>query len=267
MYLSNLTPLIELAAGLNIAFVAVEVAKGYTSILLNKVFNFNDVIEEDFDKLESSIEVKRKALNLIEPTDIPNIGNTNIIIEETKRNYEKSLNEVKMEKQRLLDWAQSNCEFKCFSGLSLMLFLYCCFLLFLSAWEYNYAIGISCILTLIYCVLSYKFNKGFQCSNLKWSIGFFAIITTISFPFIWVGENWHCSFLDCIQPYIVIAAVLLPFINFIIFYFMIMYKVRKMKDKVHESKKEFEDKLKPTNDKFELLQSFDKLKVGLQPKQ
>jgi hypothetical protein len=46
-----------------------------------------------------------------------------------------------------------------------------------------------------------------------------------------------------------------------------MYKVRKMKDKVHESKKEFEDKLKPTNDKFELLQSFDKLKVGLQPKQ
>ena len=86
MELSNLTPLIELAAGLNIAFVAVEVAKGYTSILLNKVFNFNDVIEDDFSKLESSITFNQKSLELIEPTDIPNIGNTNTTIEETKRN-------------------------------------------------------------------------------------------------------------------------------------------------------------------------------------
>lgn len=263
MDLANLTPLIELAAGLNIAFVAVEVAKGYTSILLNKVFNFNDVIEDDFSKLESSITFNQKSLELIEPTDIPNIGNTNTTIEETKRNYEKSLKEVTKEKKRLLDWAQSNCEFKCFSGLSLMMFLYCCFLLFLSAWGYTYAIGISCFLTAIYCVWSYISNKGFQCCNLKWSIGFFVIITAIAFPFIWVGKNWTCSFLDSIQPYIVIVAVLLPFINFIVFYFMIMYKVRKMKDEVHESKKAFEDTLKPINEKFDQLQSLDKLKVGI----
>ena len=263
MNLSNLTPLIELSAGLNIAFVAVEVAKGYTSILLNKVFNFNDVIKDDFGELENSVKLNLNSLDHIEPTDI-DAGNTNQVIEDTKRKYEKVLNEVTDEKQRLLNWAQSNCEFKCFSGLSLMMFLYCCFLLFLSAWEYSYAIGISCIFTLIYCILSYKFNKGFQCCNLKWSISFFVIITIISFPFIWIGKNWHCCLLDCLQPYIVIAAVLLPFINFIIFYFMIMYKVRKMKDTVHQSKKSFEEKINPINEKFDQLQSLDKLKVGLQ---
>ena len=154
MYLSNLTPLIELAAGLNIAFVAVEVAKGYTSILLNKVFNFNDVIMEDFGTLEDHINFNLKTLDLIEPTDV-NTGSTNKMIEETKRNYEKARTEVINERQRLFDWAQSNCEFKCFSGLSLMMFLYCCFLLFLSAWDYSYAIGISYFLTITYCIWSY----------------------------------------------------------------------------------------------------------------
>lgn len=264
MDLSNLTPLIELAATLNIAFVAVEVAKGYTSILLNKVFNFNDVIKGDFEELENGVRLNLNSLDHIEPTDI-NTGSTNQVIEDTKRKYEKVLTEVTDEKQRLLDWAQSNCEFKCFSGLSLMLFLYCCFLLFLSAWTYNYAIGISSILTLVYCVLSYIFNKGFQCCNLKWSIGFFVIITAIAFPFIWIGKNWHCCLLDCIQPYIVLAAVLLPFINFVVFYFMIMHKVRKMKDTVHQSKNSFEKKINPINEKFDLLQSLDKLKVGLEP--
>lgn len=264
MDLSNLTPLIELAAGLNIAFVAVEVAKGYTSILLNKVFNFNDVITEDFGELEDSINFNLKSLDLIEPTDI-NTGSTNKVIEETKRNYEKAQKEVITERQRLLDWAESNCEFKCFSGLSLMMFLYCCFLLFLSAWSYSYAIGISCFLTAIYCIWSYISNKGFQCCNLKWAIAFFVIITAISFPFIWVGQSWIKCFLVCLKPYIVIASVLLPFINFIVFYFMIMYKVRKMKTIVHKSKESFEKKIQPINEKFDQLQSLDKLKVGLQP--
>ena len=79
MDLSNLTPLIELAAGLNIAFVAVEVAKGYTSILLNKVFNFNDVIKDDFGELENSVTLNLNSLDHIETTDI-DAGNTNQVI-------------------------------------------------------------------------------------------------------------------------------------------------------------------------------------------
>ena len=43
-----------------------------------------------------------------------------------------------------------------------------------------------------------------------------------------------------------------------------MYKVRKMKDTVHQSKKSFEEKINPINEKFDQLQSLDKLKVGLQ---
>ena len=42
-----------------------------------------------------------------------------------------------------------------------------------------------------------------------------------------------------------------------------MYKVRKMKNEVHESKNAFENKLKPINEKFDQLQSLDKLKVGI----
>ena len=264
MLLSDFTPLIELAATLNIAFVAVEVAKGYTNILLNKVFNFKDLINQDFDSLESRITLNKDSLEHIEPTLVGS-GKTNHLIEATKRQYEVILKEVNDKKEELHQWADNNCEFKCFSGLSLMMFLYCCLLLFLSAFDYSFSIGISTIFTIVYCVISYIHNKRSVCCSLKFVIAIFIVNLLISMPFMGIDALWTTQFFSYLESPIIITAALLPFANFVVFYIMIMRKVKDMKQTVTNSKQTFEDSIAPIDEQFKRLQSLDELKVAIQP--
>lgn len=87
MELTDFLTLIQLAAGLNIAFVAVEVAQGYTRILSDKVFNITQLLDNAFQELKSTISVNRTTLDNTHSTDVDGKSTTNKI-EEVKREYE-----------------------------------------------------------------------------------------------------------------------------------------------------------------------------------
>ena len=264
MNLANFTPLIELAATLNIAFVAVEVAKGYTNILLNKVFNFKEIIDNDFSAIEDNIKFNTNSLAHIEPTTIGS-GNTNNFIEKTKRQYENVLKEVTDKKEELLNWANNNCEFKCFSGLSLMMFLYCIFLLFLSAFKYSYSIGVSATLMVIYCCFSYIKNDSNICCNLKWVVCIFILNCAISLSVIHIDAIWSPPILSNLEQSILTLSALIPFLNFIAFYFLIMRKVKTMKNKVQHNKDLLNNKITPIDEQYKQLVALDEIKVAIQP--
>lgn len=131
MGLNDFLSLIQLAAGLNAAYIVVEISQGYTHALLNKIFNIKQEIKSKFGPIEATIKINQETLKHIAPSDV-NGKNTNIKIEKVKREYEILIDKIDNAKREIENKANLICEFRCFSGLSLMMFLYCCTLLFVA---------------------------------------------------------------------------------------------------------------------------------------
>ena len=87
MDLKDFLSLIELAAGLNAAYIVVGIYQGYTNKLLNNVFNIKQLIDSKFNPIKETINFNRITLDNTEPSEV-NGKNTNTQIEKVKRSYE-----------------------------------------------------------------------------------------------------------------------------------------------------------------------------------
>lgn len=254
MVINDFSTLIQLAATLNIAFVAVEYAKAYTHTLSEKVFKFQDFIKESFRKCYDLL-VDRETLGHMQPV---NIGGKSTVkqIEKTKREYEIVTKELDTEKERLSVEVKVMCESKSLSSMSLWFFLYCTTALFLSGLEkyclYSTKIFWSSLLffTVLFTIIGWtcgerdKQIKFADFTLLRHCVIYFAGSSLLSLLITVILLFMNTSFLlsDLVWNVILILSVIFPYANFMIYFVKTKRKAKSIKKKITLSASKIEGK-------------------------
>lgn len=264
MELADFLTLIQLAAGLNIVFVAVEVSQGYTRILSDKVFNTKQLLDKAFKKLTSTISVNSTTLNNIHSTDVDG-KSTNTKIEEVKREYEKLQKTIEEDTEKIKENTDMKCNFRCFSGLSLMTFLFCCTLIFLSPFNNPKLVCLITLFFLIYSCGGWFLDESPLYCKLKFVILEYVIGLSVSLGLWLLIRNWvdFTHFMQSADSAIIIVAALLPFVNFIAFFLKMIRRVTGIRKEIDEKQKSLEKEIERINTKFDKLLSLEQLKMEM----
>lgn len=247
MGISNFTSLLELAAGLNVALVAVETYKSYTHVLARKVFNlpsFVDIcLHQSYVKLEN-----RTSLEEIDKLDMNGVDGM-LKVEECKRDSEILRSLLEDTKKTILNKIDKYCELKSFSGLSLWAFLYCVILLIFSGFSdtvlmsilMEYVFVIISLLTFIYFIIGWIFGERSQrfssfYKSLSFVIILFMIVLFIICILILVLllNNITLDFVLSYTRFYTPIFVLLPLFNFIVFFYLIRKKTIAIQIEIRE---------------------------------
>ena len=236
MEISGFSSLIELAAALNVAFVAVEYAKGYTHILSTKVFGFPTDIDREFDNCHKCVADLETAKNL-KPVNIDG-RSTAIEIEKCRRDLELLDEEIKTEKKNLMKDIETLCEYKSFSSLSLWSLLFCVTSLFLCGIESTHGAishfifsGIGFFSLLFFIIGWFKGDKEkfkyFDYSLLRHATFLFLGVLSIIWLLSYVISDYlaHFNVFHFLIPFFAIV----PYFNFIAFFFKVRKKAKKIR--------------------------------------
>jgi hypothetical protein len=262
MELIDFLALIQLAAGLNIAFVAVEVSRGYTRILSDRIFNVEGMLNEAFKDILRDIQGNAETLKNFHPIDVGK-KNTLYKIEEGKRNCEVLGAKVESVKDEITKIVTEKCNLRCFSGLCLVLFLFCCILLFLAPFDdaIAYVLPLT-ILTSIYLAAVYmKEDYGLFC-NLKMVVIIYVAVIVFSF-IVYIPIYMYCIISESLQSTVVIIASILPFLNFILFYAKISSIIKEIKNLINKRHDELCNELNEINASVRDLQSVERIAVNM----
>jgi len=235
--LSNFTSLLEIAAGVNIAFVAVEYSKGYTQTLSEKVFDFPNIIRRALSPCEKII-CQKVTLNEMEPITIGD-SSTFPQIQKSIIDIEKLEVEIQTKQDDMKERVLTICNYAHFPSLSLWNFLFSIILLFMSGVEsidsnfaLIFALYIS-VFTLLYQGIGWFVNDEKTHSSpycLTNSILFFIGTVVISYFATILSMHFTDFFYNSllIDKWIFLIT-LLPFINFVVFFYLVRKKVKHLK--------------------------------------
>lgn len=263
MELNNFLTLIQLAAGLNAACIVVGISQGYTYILLNKIFNIKQQIDAKFDPIKATIKINQETLNHIEPSKV-NEKNTYTKIEKVKRGYEVLHGKISKIEKEIKNNANLRCEFRCFSGLSLMMFLYCCTLLFIAPFYSNWFLLTFTTVVLFHSIIGWCAENIKYVCNLIWVIFEFIIALILS-----TIVYFFCDFIYIVELSValrislIIISALLPMVNFVIFFLKSFLKMKDINTHICTSAKTIETEGNEIHKNFELLQSLEQLKMDI----
>ena len=264
MAINNFSALIQLAATLSIAFVAVEYVRSYTVVLCEKFFKFHDFIKDSFEQCRS-ILTDIDTLSHIQPIEIGGGKTTNSEIEAAKRANEALTKEIDIEEKNKKEEMNCVCQAKSMSSMCFFIFLYNTLLLFVGGLEgchpyfvHTFAFPFA-LLGILYIFAGWCFGEKEKparfCdfASLRHSIYGFLIVTSISIIFSFVVHfyffNW---FLYSFSPYwwpVFFVSLVFTYVNFIVFVFKIRIKARSFKNTVLNSKSELENKCKKAEER------------------
>lgn len=264
MELSDFLTLIQLAAGLNIAFVAVEASRGYTRILSGNVFNINNLLNTSFEDIKDTIFKNRKTLDGISSTEVNGKSTTNKI-EGVKREYEKLEKKIEDVITNIKNTSDLKCNFKCFSGLSLMMFFFCFTLLFLNPFKVISLVILITLLILIYSIIGWIFDESRFFCSLKFVIWEFVggvIICVILWLCIRNCDGYK-SFVESFNNATIIIAALLPFVNFVAFFLKMIWRVQNIRKDIKKHLQNLSEEIAPINGKVDKLRTLEELKMEM----
>lgn len=256
MQINSFSSLIELAASISIAFVAVEYVKSYTAILCERFFRFQDFITTSFDDCRKLL-TDYETLHHIGALDVS--GNSvNEIVESAKRKHESLNKEIKETENQKKNEMIIACQAKSMSSLCFFLFLQNVLLLFIGVFEVDQTeithsfILIFCILCLLYLLLGWflgesdKSIKFFNFSSLRHPVRGFLLIVLLSAILALIVHFWFRDgfyiFASNYWWYFVTLNVVLSYFNFVVFVMKINKKATKFKESVISQKKELLEK-------------------------
>lgn len=264
MDLNDFLSLIQLAAGLNAAYIVVGISQGYTNILLNKIFNIRQQIQTRFNNIKEAIKLNQETLKSTEPSDV-NGKNTIVQIEKVKRRYEILTEKIKVAEQEIENNANIKCEFRCFSGLSLMMFLYCCTLLFVAPFCLGWFLLPFTLLVLIHSIVGWFWEKSKYVCNLMLVIWEYLIVLALSAvgcSLISKYINWE-DVPNVWSNMLIITSALLPMVNFVIFFIKSLSKMKSIKENIDAQAASIEQECSAINKDFDKLQSLEALKMDM----
>ncbi len=259
MTINSFSALIQLAATLSIAFVAVEYARSYTLVLCEKFFKFHEFIKNSFEECRS-ILTDIDTLSHIQPINIGGGITTNSEIEAAKRTNEALTQEINDEEEKKKEELNCICQAKSMSSMCFFIFLYNTLLLFVGGIEEVHSDIIHsfvCLYT-IFCIIYLVFGwwlgekeppvRFCDFASLRHSIyGFFTILIIAIISNFFICYFYFDYYICNLSPYwwyFLVFSILFTYANFIIFVFKIKIKANAFKDTVLESKKDLEEKCK-----------------------
>lgn len=264
MNLNDFLSLIQLAAGLNAAYIVVGISQGYTHILLNKIFNIKQQIDAKFEPIKSTIRINQETLEHTTPSEVNGVSTYNKI-EKVKRDYEIINKKIDDAEKDIKDKANCDCEFRCFSGLSLMMFLYCCALLFIAPFCSEWFLLPFTVLVLLHSVIGWFAENAKLVCSLMWVICEFVISLVLSAVVCSVGKFWlKCDALPSLGgDLLIIVSALLPMVNFVIFFIKSLSKMKSIKENIDVQAASIEQECSAINEDFDKLQSLEALKMDM----
>lgn len=250
LQINNFSTLYEIAASLNVAFIAVEYATSYTESVAKNVFKF-------FDKIQASIDNCRKHIDTetIERLDDVEINGHSIIqkIEGVKRESEKISREIDSLNESLCTAVREKCQLKCFSMTCLHLFLYCLTAAFVSAYEEDCTSVVEVfwtvfsILSVLYVSLSFylgelkdRLTNFFQ--NIKWSAASYIFILFVSYLVSHYFDDICYPYISSFWDSFVSITALYPFVFFLLFIGVLKHYSKSINEDINTRTKVLEER-------------------------
>lgn len=264
MDLNDFLSLIQLAAGLNAAYIVVGISQGYTHVLLNKIFNIKQQIDAKFEPIKSTIRINQETLEHTTPSEVNGVSTYNKI-EKVKRDYEIINKKIDDAEKDIKNKANCDCEFRCFSGLSLMMFLYCCALLFIAPFCSEWFLLPFTVLVLLHSVIGWFAENAKLVCSLMWVIGEFVISLVLSGG-VYAVAKFGLD-LDALPSFwgnlLIIVSALLPMVNFVIFFIKSLSKMKSIRENINTQAARIEQESITIHRDFDTLQRLEELKIDL----
>lgn len=246
MVIGDFSSIMEVAATLSIAFVAVEYIKSYTSVLCENFFDYKAFIDNVFDKCLCLLP-DYDTLNHIEPIVI-NGQSTNMRIEKVKRKNESLLEQIEDTKKSQQQNFSQQCQTLSMASTYFFIFLVNLLLLFLGGLEcmipyyVHLFVVFFTVFFLIYLALSWFLGEKYPLfSSLKLSGVSFIVTILVSVIVTWALHQKLCScFIQQNWYYALMIIVVFSYINFGAFAFKIWLKAKRLKNEIESSAKKIE---------------------------
>lgn len=280
MLLSDFSALIEIATTLNLAFVAVEVYKGYPRLLSNNIFKIAPAIRDRRLNILSKVNNYEQTVCALDDS----VAGSSVVIRKEeiklgcealdKANYNiyKTLSKTTTEK----------CDIKTFSAICLFAALGCFASLFANGFaDLHLPISILFVFILLYSIIGAlpikKVDRLY--SKLTNTVYIFLICLAVSF-LVWLCIR--CKYPEMLseinsilKDYSLPVISIIPFIHFIIFFFIIKKRAKEIFVLIDEQYGNLEDSLKEIGTKLNKLTdvfkfheelAFDNIRIGKKPK-
>lgn len=251
MMINDFSSLLQLAATLNIALVAVEYARIFTNTVIENIFKFRTYVEISFKQCYKFL-IDKEIIQNITPVVIEG-KSTWKRIEGLKRENEllrKNIEDTQKEYEKKVI---STCKSKSLSSLSLWFFFYCVIFLFLGGVENVASINIHylgfylSLMSLLFLILAWTIGeskrpfKWFDTLRLKHCIVYF--ITAIIISLI-ISYFYKPIFIESYWNIILPISTIIPFVNFFGFLMITYKKFKKVKNEISEKTGEIYKKCK-----------------------
>lgn len=269
--LSDFVALIQLAATINLAYMAVEYAKSYTGAIARNIFKFGEIIKANLVKCESHID--KQTIDNLEPCVVN--GKTTIVeIERIRRESSKLFTEIKETREELELTVTEKCDSKGFAAISLYLFLFssvcllCCGIssFLIVKWFYI----IFTLISVLYLVLGFFFaednrSKKLSCAfkSMESSIIIFIVILFLS---IGLGLFLSYKYGDtpiCFWNISLLVSSIIPFVNFIVYILKIKFMSKSIKDEILGKIQDLENRCISLEDDVKKLETVKNLSKKL----
>lgn len=247
--IGEFTSIFELAAGLNAAFVVVEYSKSFSKQLYKNAFKFDKHIDDEICSPQDLIDEETlKGLESVKCGE----GETGKLIEKIRRDKEKLAKFINEERESLKVKAKQTCELRTHSGLSLLNFLFCLFVLLLSPLEKYHAtfaqyLLISALLLIIIaqiiCWAADAKDKKIQLFNSLTNSAIQTIVlfligvamSLMAFRFLQkFSISWKLN--DMLYLFLLYFCSILPFLNFGVFTIIFKKRLKGVQNEIKDSK-------------------------------
>lgn len=273
MEISSFSSLIEVGVTLNIACVAVEYVKSYTSVLCNQVFNLKSLIESSCKECVDSLTDETTIRNL--PNANVNGANTEIVKERLISKRNTLISDIGKKEKELKEKIKEVCEVKNISSICLWLSLLGLIGLFMIGFEeqgkdannsgIHFYWTAATLFSLIFTVVGWVSGNNdkplcryIDYRSLRFSIFTFIVCTLLSItayfctslPEVVISEEWWKVILIC--------SVILIYSNFFASSIEVWNKAQKGKSDIIDAKQTLMKRCEELND---TVNSFQGLKT------
>lgn len=229
--LLNFAPLLQLAAGFYLVFIAIEYKKSFAALLSEHLYDFKNNLEIRF----KSFVIEKCVLDAFGSREHYQLGKGKKTLEQTMLKREKLDSLIITSKNELATYIDNVCRCDVFRYLSIYMFAYCLVLLFVSGLITKHTLlfvagyvafytFISCLVVLVSLILSRFIHTIDRYKNLYIGISFVVVVLSILLPI-----KFRLTFHLCSTNMWIIISALLPFITFLIYMILFAIKAQSVK--------------------------------------
>lgn len=265
--LSDLSTMFEIAATLNVAFIAVEYSSSYTTAVARNVFRFYDKIEQGITNCRNHIDDETiNGLNDV----LVNGHSISHKIEKAKRESVVLKREIKSLKESLCSSIREKCRLKCFSMICLHLFLYClvaCLVMAYKEQEVSKLFWISfSTLSVAYVASTFYFgeikgNVPWLFQNVKSSAIAFVIVLVLGLVGTWLLDGHLSQYVPTIWNAAAIVTSLYPFVFFVLFILVLRRSSKEIDTDIESRTSELEGRCTKLENDVKQLSSIHQISI------